>query len=76
LSAFIAKHIEQPGSRIEDIRAAAEVVKGRKVASTIKQAMIVPGSGLVKQNPYIDKHVSSHYVERHLSLVLKLAQLQ
>jgi 3-isopropylmalate/(R)-2-methylmalate dehydratase large subunit len=22
-------------------------------------------------NPYIDKHVSSHYVERHLSLVLK-----
>ncbi|MFC0820784.1 3-isopropylmalate dehydratase large subunit [Moraxella marmotae] len=36
-------------SRIEDIRAAAEVVKGRKVADTIKQAMIVPGSGLVKQ---------------------------
>ena len=36
-------------SRIEDIRAAAEVVKGRKVASSIKQAMIVPGSGLVKQ---------------------------
>ncbi|MFB6349400.1 3-isopropylmalate dehydratase large subunit [Moraxella sp. ZJ142] len=36
-------------SRIEDIRVAAEVVKGRKVAATIKQAMIVPGSGLVKQ---------------------------
>ncbi|MFE1633711.1 aconitase family protein, partial [Acinetobacter baumannii] len=36
-------------SRIEDIRAAAEVVKGRKVAPSIKQAMIVPGSGLVKQ---------------------------
>ena len=36
-------------SRIEDIRAAAEVIKGRKVASSIKQAMIVPGSGLVKQ---------------------------
>ncbi|MGL5211248.1 MAG: aconitase family protein, partial [Acinetobacter junii] len=36
-------------SRIEDIRAAAEVVKGRKVAASIKQAMIVPGSGLVKQ---------------------------
>ena len=35
--------------RIEDIRAAADVVKGRKVASSIKQAMIVPGSGLVKQ---------------------------
>ena len=36
-------------SRIEDIRAAAEVVKGRKVAPTIKQAMIVAGSGLVKE---------------------------
>lgn len=36
-------------SRIEDIRAAAEVVKGRKVAPSIKQAMIVAGSGLVKE---------------------------
>lgn len=36
-------------SRIEDLRAAAEVIKGRKVASTIKQAMVVPGSGLVKK---------------------------
>ena len=35
-------------SRIEDLRAAAAVVKGRKVASTIKQALVVPGSGLVK----------------------------
>ncbi len=35
-------------SRIEDLRAAADVIKGRKVASTIKQAMVVPGSGLVK----------------------------
>ena len=35
-------------SRIEDLRAAAAVVKGRKVASTVKQAMVVPGSGLVK----------------------------
>ncbi|MEK1942348.1 MAG: 3-isopropylmalate dehydratase large subunit [Pseudomonas sp.] len=35
-------------SRIEDLRAAAVVAKGRKVASTIKQAMVVPGSGLVK----------------------------
>ena len=35
-------------SRIEDIRAAAEVVKGRKVAPSIKQAMVVAGSGLVK----------------------------
>ncbi|RDL45973.1 3-isopropylmalate dehydratase large subunit [Marinomonas piezotolerans] len=35
-------------SRIEDLRAAAEVVKGRKVADTLKQAIVVPGSGLVK----------------------------
>ncbi|HSW51931.1 MAG TPA: 3-isopropylmalate dehydratase large subunit [Sulfuricaulis sp.] len=35
-------------SRIEDLRAAAGVVKGRKVARNIKLAMVVPGSGLVK----------------------------
>ncbi|MCA9825523.1 MAG: 3-isopropylmalate dehydratase large subunit [Dehalococcoidia bacterium] len=34
-------------SRIEDLRAAAEVVRGKRVASTLK-AMVVPGSGLVK----------------------------
>lgn len=36
-------------SRIEDLRAAATVARGRRVASNIKQAMVVPGSGLVKQ---------------------------
>jgi 3-isopropylmalate/(R)-2-methylmalate dehydratase large subunit len=36
-------------SRIEDLRAAAQVVKGRKVAGSIKQALVVPGSGEVKQ---------------------------
>lgn len=36
-------------SRIEDLRAAAVVVKGRKVADSIKLAMVVPGSGLVKR---------------------------
>jgi len=35
-------------SRIEDLRAAAAVVKGRKVADSIKEALVVPGSGLVK----------------------------
>ena len=35
-------------SRIEDLRDAAEVVKGEKVSSKIKQAIVVPGSGLVK----------------------------
>jgi 3-isopropylmalate dehydratase len=36
-------------ARIEDLRAAARVVEGKKVASNIMRAMIVPGSGLVKQ---------------------------
>lgn len=36
-------------SRIEDLRDAAKVVEGRKVASSIIQALVVPGSGLVKE---------------------------
>jgi 3-isopropylmalate dehydratase large subunit len=36
-------------SRIEDLREAAAVLRGRKVAEGIKQALIVPGSGLVKR---------------------------
>jgi 3-isopropylmalate/(R)-2-methylmalate dehydratase large subunit len=35
-------------SRIEDLRVAAAVVKGRRIAANIRQAMVVPGSGLVK----------------------------
>ncbi len=35
--------------RIEDLRAAAAVAKGRKIAANIKLAMVVPGSGLVKE---------------------------
>ena len=35
-------------SRIEDLRAAAQIVKGRKVADTV-QAMVVPGSAAVKE---------------------------
>lgn len=35
-------------SRIEDLRAAAAVVKGHKVANTVKLALVVPGSGLIK----------------------------
>ena len=35
-------------SRIEDLRAAAAVVKGRKKAESVKLAMVVPGSGLVR----------------------------
>ena len=36
-------------SRIEDLRAAAVVVEGKKVAPNVKLALIVPGSGLIKQ---------------------------
>lgn len=36
-------------SRIEDLRDAAKVVEGRKVAENIIQALVVPGSGLVKE---------------------------
>lgn len=36
-------------SRIEDLRAAAQIVDGKKVASNLKRAMVVPGSGLIKQ---------------------------
>lgn len=35
-------------SRIEDLRAAAKVVEGKKVASNVSRALVVPGSGLVK----------------------------
>jgi 3-isopropylmalate/(R)-2-methylmalate dehydratase large subunit len=35
-------------SRIEDLRVAAQVVRGRRVAGHIKQALVVPGSGLVR----------------------------
>jgi 3-isopropylmalate dehydratase, large subunit (EC 4.2.1.33) len=36
-------------SRIEDLRAAAAVIRGRRKADSVKLAMVVPGSGLVKQ---------------------------
>ena len=41
-------------SRIEDLRAAAGVVKGRKLAANIKLALVVPGSGLVKQQAELE----------------------
>ena len=36
-------------SRIEDLRAAATVLRGRRIAGNVKQALVVPGSGLVKE---------------------------
>ena len=36
-------------ARIEDLRAAAKIVEGKKIAPNLKRAMVVPGSGLVKK---------------------------
>jgi homoaconitase/3-isopropylmalate dehydratase large subunit len=36
-------------SRIEDLRAAAAIVRGRRIASNVRLAMVVPGSGRVKE---------------------------
>lgn len=41
-------------SRIEDLRAAAAVVKGKRVAATVKQVLVVPGSGQVKKQAEIE----------------------
>ncbi|WP_409265249.1 3-isopropylmalate dehydratase large subunit [Pseudomonas sp. KCJK8521] len=42
-------------SRIEDLRLAASVVAGKKVAKNIKQALVVPGSGLIKKQAESEK---------------------
>ena len=45
-------------SRIEDLRMAAEIVKGKTIAPNISEAIVVPGSGLVKEqaeNEGLDK---------------------
>ncbi len=41
-------------SRIEDLRASAAVVRGRRLADNIKLAMVVPGSGLVKRQAEVE----------------------
>lgn len=62
-------------SRIEDLRAAAVIAKGRKVASTIKQAIVVPGSGLVKarRKPKVWTRFSSKPVSNGVSRVARCA---
>ena len=40
---------QYPGTSREDLRAAAAVAKGRKVAANVKLALVVPGSGLIKE---------------------------
>lgn len=49
-------------SRIEDLRAAAKVVAGKKVAASIKQALVVPGSGLV-QKQAVDEGLDKIFVD-------------
>jgi 3-isopropylmalate/(R)-2-methylmalate dehydratase large subunit len=41
-------------ARIEDLRAAAAIVRGRQVAHNVQLAMVVPGSGLVKQQAEVE----------------------
>ncbi len=41
-------------SRIEDLRAAAKVLDGKRISKNLKQAIIVPGSGLVKSNAELE----------------------
>jgi 3-isopropylmalate/(R)-2-methylmalate dehydratase large subunit len=41
-------------SRIEDMRAAAQILKGRRIADSVKWALVVPGSGLVKQQAELE----------------------
>jgi len=41
-------------SRIEDLREAAEVARGKHIAANVKLAMVVPGSGLVKQQAELE----------------------
>ncbi|WP_271077217.1 3-isopropylmalate dehydratase large subunit [Aurantiacibacter sp. MUD61] len=41
-------------SRIEDLRAAADVLRGRKKADNVKWAIVVPGSGLVKEQAEVE----------------------
>jgi len=41
-------------ARIEDLREAAQVVRGRRKAASVKLAMVVPGSGLVKQQAELE----------------------
>lgn len=41
-------------ARIEDLRAAAGIVEGRRVAPTVRLALVVPGSGLVKAQAEVE----------------------
>ena len=64
-------------SRIEDIRSAAEIIKGKKVSTNVK-ALVVPGSGLVKKKAeeegldVIFKHAGFEWREPGCSMCLAM----
>ncbi len=64
-------------SRIEDIRSAAEIIKGKKVSTNVK-ALVVPGSGLVKKQAeeegldVIFKHAGFEWREPGCSMCLAM----
>ena len=64
-------------SRIEDIRSAAEIIKGKKVSTSVK-ALVVPGSGLVKKQAeeegldVIFKHAGFEWREPGCSMCLAM----
>ena len=64
-------------SRIEDIRSAAEIIKGKKVSTNVK-ALVVPGSGLVKKQAeeegldIIFKHAGFEWREPGCSMCLAM----
>ena len=64
-------------SRIEDIRSAAEIIKGKKVSTSVK-ALVVPGSGLVKKQAeeegldIIFKHAGFEWREPGCSMCLAM----
>src|SRR5690606_41482464 len=55
-------------SRIEDLRVAAAVVKGRKRAPNIRQALVVPGSGLVKRQAEAEDRKSTRLNSSHVKI--------
>ena len=60
-------------SRIEDLRQAAEIVKGKTIAENISEAIVVPGSGLVKEqaeNEGLDKFLLMRVLYGAIQVVL------
>ena len=46
-------------SRIDDLRCAADVLRGRRIAANVQQELVVPGSGLVRQQAEAERLTAS-----------------